>query len=66
MFGMRIRNQEGKPLYDGHDPNDRAGEYLPDPLQSGKLMEMQIFVISLCRLYCPSWRYQMSTHTPGL
>lgn len=26
MFGMRIRNQEGKPLYDSHDPNDRAGE----------------------------------------
>lgn len=24
MFGMRIRNQEGKPLYDGHDPLDRA------------------------------------------
>ena len=26
MFGMRIRNHEGKPLNDGHDPLDRAGE----------------------------------------
>lgn len=25
MFSMRIRNAEGKPLYDVHDPNDRAG-----------------------------------------
>jgi hypothetical protein len=25
MFGMRIRNHEGKPLNDGHDPLDRAG-----------------------------------------
>jgi hypothetical protein len=28
MFGMRIRNHEGKPLNDGHDPLDRAGKWL--------------------------------------
>jgi hypothetical protein len=27
MFGMRIRNHEGKPLNDGHDPLDRAGAF---------------------------------------
>lgn len=40
MFGMRIRNQEGKPLYDSHDPNDRAGECLRDALKSHLLTEV--------------------------